>query len=93
MIEGLFYQAFYRIDKYFKACEKVSENIKEKLMAIKGSDGESEFEGLLVGIELKKTLGTNWYSRWRLKIYGLVSIVGLIALILLVFVVIQNPTT
>jgi len=84
-----FYQAFRRIEKIFKACDKVSEEIERRLTVDKRTRGTSDFEGLLVGLELRRTEDGKWYAKNRFKVYIGVGLVALIALALLLFVFIN----
>jgi cytochrome c biogenesis protein CcdA len=84
-----FYQAFRRIEKIFKACDKVSEEIERRLTVDKRTRGTSDFEGLLVGLELRRTEDGKWYTKNRFKVYIGVGLVALIALVLLLFVFIN----
>jgi hypothetical protein len=82
VVELFFGFAYWRRLKQLEACEKVRNNIEDKL--------KLEFVGSLIGSELRKLEEKwkcwEWYRNWRRTIYLVVAILAFIALGVLLFV-------
>jgi len=82
--------AVWRRLKQLKVCEEVRKNIEERLTVDKGTEGTSEFDGLLIGAELRKLDEQwKWYREHRLIFYGVVALILWVALGILLFVFIK----